>query len=244
MRSVEQHQIGRQLGLARIELHRAQIELDAARLLLASTWDNPSPRFTEAVGELEPVAPPPDLETVLGLAEGGPALARWDAELERSNAALALAKSGRVPDVTYGVGVRWEDDIDERDYLVEVQFALPIVDRKQGDIREARYGIARAADARRAAEAATRELVAESYYALAESDARRATLAAEVVPGARAAFEAFRVAFESRPDQVGDLLDARRDLARAEVDYVEALVDCHRARAALEGLIGRGLAAE
>ncbi len=43
------------------------------------------------------------------------------------------------------------------------------------------------------------------------------------------------------PGNLGDLLDARRDLARAEDDHAVALVDFHRSLAALEGIVGQSL---
>lgn len=239
--TVESHRIARQIGLARIELERAESELAAARFRLAATWGNPSPRFTEAVGDLEPVGPVPDIATVLQLAQQGPAGARWDAELARGRASLALAKAERVPDLTVGVGTRWETDVNARDYLVEFQIPLPILDRNQGSILEARYELAGAQAARRAAAAASSEEIATSYYALTESVARSATLRDEIVPAARAMFQAHSMAFESEVRQAADLIDARRDLARAEVEHIEALVDSHQALAMLERLVGQSL---
>jgi cobalt-zinc-cadmium efflux system outer membrane protein len=241
MRSVEIHQVTRRVGLARIELQRAESELAAARFALAATWGNPSPRFTAASGDLEPFPPIPPVETVLELAQRGPAIARWDAELERSRAALALAKSERVPDLTVGAGVRWQEYAPDEDYLLDFEISLPLFDRNQGNIRAARYGIARAQASRNAAEAASAAEIAESYYVLAEAAGRATTLRDEILPAARGTFEAFRVGFETGAEPLGDLLDARRDVARAEDSYIEALVDYHRALAAVEGIVGRSL---
>jgi len=241
MRSVESHQVTRRVGLARIEFQRAESELAAARFALAATWGNPSPRFTVAAGDLEPFPPIPPVETVLDFAQQGPAIARWDAELERSRAALALAKSGRVPDLTVGAGVRWQEYAPNEDYLLDFEISLPLFDRKQGEIRAARYGIARAQASRNAAEAAGAAEIAEFYYVLAEAAGRATTLRDEVLPAARGMFEAFRVGFDTGAESLGDLLDARRDVARAEDSYMEALMDYHRALATVEGIIGRSL---
>jgi len=243
MRSVETHQTQRQVGLARIDLQRAEAELSAARLRMAATWGSQSPRFTEAVGDLEQATTIPDIDTVIELAQEGPAIARWDAEFARGEAALAVAKSGRVPDVRAGAGVRWQQHTDERDYLIDLEIDLPLFDRKQGDIREARYEMAKAESGRRAAEAEAADLIAEFYYLLVEADARRSTLSREVLPAARATFEAHRLGFDRQAENLGDLLDARRDLARAEVDYTDALVDYHQALATLEGIVGQSLTA-
>ena len=86
-----------------------------------------------------------------------------------------------------------------------------------------------------------RELIAEFYYQMTEGRAVSATMAEEVVPAARAAFESLQRGFAVDPDRLDDLLDARRDLARAEIQYTNALVDYHQALAGLEGIVGHGL---
>jgi cobalt-zinc-cadmium efflux system outer membrane protein len=241
VRELEVHQVKRQVGLARIELQRAEAELSTARFRLAATWGSQSPRFTEAVGDLDEVKPLPDVDTVIDLARQSPSIARWDAEHARGEAALALAKARRVPDLNAGAGMRWEDDFGDRDYLVDVEIDLPVLDRKQGEIREAHYEMARARAGRSAAEAASSEGIAEFYYLVEESRLRSATLGDEVLPAARATFEAHQVGFEKSAENLDDLLDARRDLARAEVQHTDALVDYHQALAMLESLVGRSL---
>ena len=95
--SVEAHRVTRAGGEARIELETARGELTAARHRLAALWGSAAPRFTVAEGELGPVTSPPPLESVLDLASRGPAVAQWDAEADRGEAALKLAKAERVP---------------------------------------------------------------------------------------------------------------------------------------------------
>jgi cobalt-zinc-cadmium efflux system outer membrane protein len=241
MRALETHQVTRQVGLARIDLQRAESGLAVSRFRLAATWSNQSPQFTEAEGDLEQVAIVPDIDIVIALAQSSPAIARWDAEFERGQAAVALAKSRRVPDITVGAGMRWQENVDERDYLVDVEIGLPIFDRKQGEIREAQFNMARAKSAKESAEAMSRELIAEFYYQMTESRAVSMTMAEEVVPSARAAVESLGRAVEVDPSRLGDLLDARRDLARAEVEYTDTLVDYHQALAGLEGIVGHSL---
>jgi cobalt-zinc-cadmium efflux system outer membrane protein len=241
LRSLEIHQITRQVGLARIELQEAASELSAARLGLAATWGSVSPRFTEVVGDLEKSVTLPDLDTVMHLARQSPAIARWDAELARGQAALALAKAERVPDMNAGAGVRWQEHVDEKDYLLDFEIALPIFDRRQGAIREARFDMAKARAEREAAEAESSELIAELYYQLVACAAIRSTLGDEVLPAARAIFEAYRVGFTADAGTLDDFIDAQRDLTRAEVQYTEALVEYHQALAELEGAVGRRL---
>ncbi len=240
VRSLEGHLVRRQAGLARIELQRAEFELSTARFRLAATWGNQSPQFTEALGDLERVHSIPDIDTVIQLAQESPVTARWSAVVARGQAALALAKANRVPDLKLGAGARWEEGQNDPDYLVDIEIALPLFDFKQAGVREAHYNLAGARAAKRAAEAAGTESIAESYFALAEADARRLTIREEILPAALATFEAYLIA-QNRMEILGDLFDARRDLARAESQYTDALVDYHQALATLESIVGRSL---
>ena len=142
-------------------------------------------------------------------------------------------------DPIVGAGVRWADQRSGQDFLLDVEFPLPFLDRKQGDRRRARFDMARARAGKQAAAAASSASIAEFYFQVAESRARSLTLRDEVVPAARANLEAHRLGLESTADNLGDLLDARRDLARAEVELIDALVDYHQALSRLEGIVGQ-----
>ncbi len=241
VRGVEAHQVQRRLGMARIDLQAAENELGAARYRLAALWGSTSPGFTDATGDLEQVRFLPALEAVIALAEQNPDVVRWQREWERNRAALSVARSERIPDLEVGVGMRWRDDRPEKDYLLDLEISIPLADRKQGDIRSAKFGMARAEAGREATAAANAEAVAELYYELTEAETRRTMLIEHVIPSAQSAVEGLRLGFATTGRDMNDLLDARRDLARAEADYEEALVDYHRALAGLERLVGDSL---
>ncbi|HXV77752.1 MAG TPA: TolC family protein, partial [Candidatus Polarisedimenticolaceae bacterium] len=129
LRPVEIHQLRRRAGLARIDLARAEAELDASRMDLTLSWGNAAPRFTEAIGDLDRVPALPDRETVLALAEASPTAESWQARLDAGRAAISLAKSNAVPDVQLGVGARWLNEMNETDYMLDLEIELPIFDR-------------------------------------------------------------------------------------------------------------------
>ena len=79
------------------------------------------------MGDLEQRYEVPELDRVMQLAQESPATARWQAEVARGEAALSLAKAGRVPDLNVGVGTRWEDGQNDPDYLVDIEIDLPIL---------------------------------------------------------------------------------------------------------------------
>lgn len=241
MERVNAHRITRQVLLARIELQDAECELIAARHGLTATWGSRLSGFTQAVGDLERMGSIPDAEAALELGLQSPSLARSDAELIRRKAALALARAERVPNITAGVGIRVDHVGEEKDLLVDLEFTLPIFDREQGNILEARHNIAMARAQRRAAEAAVWDGIAEVYDDMAGGHIRALLLGNELIPLAREILEAARLGFEEEIMTLGDLLDARRDLTKAELQHIDALVDYQQARAMIEGILGRPL---
>ncbi|HXV75188.1 MAG TPA: TolC family protein, partial [Candidatus Polarisedimenticolaceae bacterium] len=102
----------------------------------------------------------------------------------------------------------------------------------------------RAKAEQRAARRESARGIGELYFALAEAEARRSVMANEVLPAARATFDAFRLAFERHAENLNELLDSRHDRTRAEIDHIDSLVDVHRSLAALEAMVGQPLAGE
>jgi cobalt-zinc-cadmium efflux system outer membrane protein len=244
LRRMEMELIVRRLGLARIDLLRAEADLESGRLDLAALWGGASPEFETAVGDLELGPPLPGLEAVLERVETHPTAERWETEVERGRAELDLARAGAVPDLNFGLGVAWEEGSRPPDYLLDLEIDIPLFDRNQGNIQFARSELQRARVLQEAAEASDARLLSELYYELRESAARSAILAEEVVPSARAAVTAYRLGFEGQAEGPADLLDSRRDLARTEIDLTEALVDYKKRLAELERLIGQPLPRE
>jgi len=239
---MEVYQLARQLGLARIDLQRAEAELAIARFTLAASWGSRYPKFTEVVGDLEQLKSVPGIELILELAANSPAMARREAEVARAQAAIAVARTSRVPDLQVGVGVRRTGGITSgTDYILDFEIPLPIADRKQGEIRAAKARAAGAKSGREATRAATGRGVAESYYRVVESEAAGRILRDEILPASRTSFEAHRLGFANQISSLDDLLDARRNVARAEIDLIDTLVAYHQALAALEEIVGQSL---
>jgi cobalt-zinc-cadmium efflux system outer membrane protein len=242
MTTIGYYQIARRVARVRIWLRRAQCELVAARHRLAATWGSRSPEFAMAIGNLEQIKPIPDSDTVMNLSYENPAMARGDAEITRWQAALALAMAERVPDVTIGAGIRIDHGPDENELLFDLEIPLPIFDRKQGDMGEARHSLAKTRAEKQAAEIAVHEAVAEAFEQLAAAHYEANTLREELLPAVRAECSALRVGFGHGGVTLRRLLGVERDLINAEEQYIDALVAYHMMLAVVEGLIGRPLA--
>ena len=108
---------------------------------------------------------------------------------------MTLEEANRIPDPTLGAGVRYFNNVDEADahaLLLAVSVPLPVFDRNQGNLLEARYQLARTAAERRAAAVRVQAALAETHAALSAAFSEASTLQDEVLPGAQQAFDAAR----------------------------------------------------
>jgi cobalt-zinc-cadmium efflux system outer membrane protein len=234
------------LATSRIARQRVQRELTAAKDRLAATWGGTRATFERVTGDLETLNPIPSAAVVAQRIVQNPDIARWATAMARRQAAVTLAEANRTPDPTLGAGVRYFNNVDEADahaLLLAVSVPLPVFDRNQGNILEARYQLARTEVERRAAAVRVQTALAETHAALSAAFSEASTLRDEVLPGAQQAFDAAREGYRQGKFQFLEVLDAQRTLFEARGQYVEALSTYHKAVAALERLIGEPLSA-
>lgn len=223
-------------------------------LQAAAAWAEARARLAEAAG-LDPAAPPgaagglpaspapmPHLATLIE-----PALAaRTDLtasrqERSRAERRVALERSLAVPNLNLGTYVA-EEEGDEIAGL-RIGIAIPLFQRNQGDIAEARAGL-EGADAEVAAGElrVRRELVAAYSRYRAAGDALTA-LTGLVVENLEDSLELLRRAVDAGELSATDVLLLRRDLVEGRREHIEAAGELWLARTDLELAAGRDLAA-
>jgi cobalt-zinc-cadmium efflux system outer membrane protein len=161
--------------------------------------------------------------------------------MAQRQSAVTLEEANRVPDPTLGGGVRYFNESNNQAFLVDVSLPLPVFDRNQGNILEARYQLAKAEAERRAAAVSVRTALAETHAELATAFTEASTLRDEALPGAQSAFDATREGYRQGKFQFLEVLDAQRTLFEVRGQYIEALATYHQAAAALERLLGEPL---
>jgi outer membrane protein, heavy metal efflux system len=231
------------LSTSRIALERAGRELQAARERLAAAWGSTAPAFDRVEGALERITPIPSAEHLARRISQNPDIARWVAELAQRHAAVELQEAQRIPNVTANGGVRRHNETRDTALVMLLSIPLPIFDRNQGAILEARYQLAKAGEERRTAEVRVLTDLRSTYAELSTAFTEATTLRSELLPGAQSAFEAFSEGYRQGKFGFLDILDAQRTLFEARGQYLEALATYHRALAEMERLIGEPLAA-
>ena len=238
---VEETKAGVAAASARIEQRQAQRGLDAARRQLALLCGASAADFTRAIGRFDQIGPVPSAERLAELVTQNPDVARWQTELDQRQAALALEKSKRVPDVTVSAGAQRFHAEDETAYVVGLSVPLPLFDRNQGAIREAVAKVAKAREEQRAAELRAHVELTAAYEALSSAHAEATALRADVLPAAQSAFDAAQEGFRQGKFDFLVVLDAQRTLIESKGQYIQALAEYHKSIADVERLIGQGL---
>jgi cobalt-zinc-cadmium efflux system outer membrane protein len=223
---------------SRVERDEARRALDSLRRQLAATWGATEARFEAARGDLDEVATMASLPELVARLEQSPDLARWSTELLERQAAIDLEKARAVPDVTARGGYRRLFDPDENTFVVGLAVPLPIFDRNQGAVAAAESRLAQARVDRESARVKLGAALADAYEAAATARAQVTTLRADVLPGAREAFDTLNEGYREGRFSYLDVLDAQRTLIAARAQHVRALGDYHRAVAAVERLLG------
>jgi cobalt-zinc-cadmium efflux system outer membrane protein len=229
------------LSTSRMALGRTQRALTVAKARLVATWGGTHPAFEKAVGDLEALQAIPSAEALAERIEQNPDMARWATVMAQRQAAITLEEAKRIPDPTLGGGFRYFHETQDQAFLFLVSMPLPIFDRNQGNLLEARYQSAKAEEERRMAAVGVRTALAESYAELSAAFAEARTLRDEILPGAERAFETASTGYRQGKFQFLDVLDAQRTLVEVRGQYIEVLATYHQAVAALERLIGEPL---
>lgn len=238
---VEETKAGVALANSRIEHVRARRSLEAARGKLATAWGSSAPTFDKAVGEIERVLPIPPTDQLSQEIRRNPDIARWAVEKEQRVAALALQEAVRVPDPTLAGGVRYFEESGDHAFVAGISIPLPLFDRNQGGILEARRRLAKAERERATAEARAHAALAETVQTLTTAFAEIDALRTAIMPGARSAFEAAGEGYRQGKFGLLDVLDAQRTLFEAIGMYVDALAAYHKGIADLERITGKGV---
>jgi cobalt-zinc-cadmium efflux system outer membrane protein len=224
-------------AVVRLELLQAKSELATASRRLASLCGSKAAQFAHVSGALEEIPRFHDLPTLMQRLASSPTLLAAQIEVEQRQAIANLERSKRIPDVSISLGIKRAEELGRNQAIIGLSVPLPLFDRNQGNVLES---LRRTDKARDELNAASVSLHAELGLAYAKFDVAQhqaATIRAEILPGAKKAFDAAATGFEFGKFALLDVLDAQRTLLQTQAHYLQALSDLHRAAADIERLV-------
>ena len=237
------HEVKAQVALSttQIQLQQADNNLKAAFRQLALFWGNLEPRFKQVAGHLYRVAPVPPFDTLVGRMQKNPDLARWAAETIHRQAVVTREEAKAVPNVTIGAGSRYIQEVQDYAWQVNVTIPLPIFDRNQGGIAEARHRLAKADAEKRTMELRLQSALSNQYANLVNAYRRVVNLKTKILPGAQTAFDAVNEGYRFGKFGYLEVLDSQRTWFNARSQFLDALAEYHKAVADVERLTGQAV---
>jgi len=239
--ALEERRAEAERATTEIAFERASGELSIARSQLAANWGRSDPDFDEVVGQLVQVETIPGFDRINAFIERNPEVARWQDEMAMRRADLSLAHARRIPDPVLTIGTRHYRELDERALAAGISIPLPIFDRNQGAIQEARYRIRQGEAKQEAMWVRAEQMLVTAYERLAAAHTEVEMLRDRVVPAAQEHFTATEEGYREGKFDLLAVLDAQRTLFEITNQYIDALTLYHITRSEVERLIGTPL---
>ncbi|MDD2047867.1 TolC family protein [Pseudomonas putida] len=227
-----------QLSEVRLELGRAEQALTVAYQQLAAATGAPMAEFSrvESVGNQEPGVP--SRTQLLERLEQTPDMRLARTQIDQTDAALNLARTQRIPDLTVSVGSQYDEAERERVNVVGLSLPIPLFDRNQGNILAAARRADQARDQRNGAELRLRSEVIQALAQWSTAAQEVQDFDRAILPSAQQAVDAATRGFERGKFAFLDVLDAQRTLVAARLQYLQAQAQRSEARVRLERIFG------
>jgi outer membrane protein, heavy metal efflux system len=230
------------LARAQIELEHAEHELLASRVALATLWSEETPSFVSASGDLFKIDAQETFERYRQRLDQNPDLLVFASMQRVLDARSGLAEAQQRPNLTFNVGVRRLEALDDSALVAGI--AVPIGTSRRGDIelrsaRAERSALALTERSRRMELHATLfGLYQELTHARTETEALRE----RVRPQARQMLETTQVGYDAGRFSFLELADAQRQLLEIELESIDSATNFHLQLIEIERLTGQPVA--
>jgi outer membrane protein, heavy metal efflux system len=224
--------------LARIEMELARLQLEVQRseslreqalLALAAAMGDVQLNVKSLAGDLALAFELPTLESLVANLAAAPELRQADASLRASNARIDLAKAERIPDVKVELLYHRLESTRENTLDIGLSIPLPLFDRNQGKLREARAEAAAAEARSRLTENELNLRLRASHAQLTAALATSRSFQTEIMPRAEIMLKAAEARYAAGDTSLAEVLPIRRDWAAMQLAHLESMRDVMQA---------------
>jgi len=219
----------------------AEHELLAARYDLAASWGATTPDFNQVQADLYALPSVAGYDQLLAALERTPDLSRYLSEARLRESEVTLALASRNPGVELGAGLRRLQATQDTAAVFSVGVPLPIYNKNQGLIAEARARKEGAAAERAAALVKARTQLFRDYRELLDRQREVSALRERALPRMESALAATEYAYERGRYSYLELVDAQRELLDVRDALIEAATQYHQTLIEIERLTGTAL---
>ena len=229
---------------ARIELRQAQSVLEGARRNLAAMWGSMDAHFERAQADLYTLPPLESFESLRKRLDRNPDFVRFASQARLRDAQLRLAQAQSHPNLTVSAGLRRFQSTGDVGLVAGFSIPIPINDRNQGAISEARLRRDQTQAGERAARIRAHAQLFALYQQVQAGREELAVLRQEATPQAQAALDQTQHGYDRGRFSYLELAAAQQDLLALQITVIEVAADIHRLTAEIERLTGEPVAAD
>jgi cobalt-zinc-cadmium efflux system outer membrane protein len=228
-----------EVAAAKIALEQTRREMETARYALAASWGEEFPAFTEVANGFQ-LAPDFSAGQLSEALARSPAWRLQEAQLARAGATLSLAKAQRFPDLELEGGLQQFKESDDHAFFLGLSIPLPLFDRNQGGVAEARALKRKALHDQETACLALKLELEEAWRRLESTSQAVQSFETEVLPAAQQAYEAVAKAYKFGEVDILALLDAQRIWVDTRMNHLDLLHERENGLIEIKRLVGEG----
>lgn len=218
---VEQTRATVALASAKLEEEKQFGELTAAKDRLSALWGGTHLDFDRARGIYE--IPDSVSQSARSCIDNAPDMKLADAAVDSRRSALELEQASRKPDLTISAGIRRFNLEDQSGWVAGASIPLPIFDKRQGAIAEAKIRVDKALTEKKALAWRLRAGLAQARHDREIALLEAKTLTQTAIPAAREALAAVEEGYRYGKFDFLNVLDAQRTYAELHRRYIEAV---------------------
>lgn len=222
---------------AAIEKAQAIEELASAKAQLERILASDVDQIKEGSGFFQTALDVPEKEQLIKALEDLPQAEMMKLKELQAQSNIDLAKANGVPNPTIGLGVRRFNETDSNAFMATLSIPIPISDRNQGNIAQARAERIVAESENRSTLLSLKEASEKVYQQLLAASQEVKSYKNDIIPSAQKAYEQASEGYNSGRFSFLELLDAQRTLYEMQEAQLDSLLKLHEAKAQADFLM-------
>lgn len=215
---------------------KAEVDFTTAKRKLAVSWASVCPDFDLVAYPFFAISRPIPLEECLADLCNQPEIVQALYNYWSAKENWRLQKKKAVPDVTLTTGYKFAYENNDQGLIAGVSLPLPIFDRNQGNIRQARFEVLKTGNQGKQLWVILEAKLAILYEELTQAYEEAERLRTVSLPSAVQAFDLAQKGYREGKFEYLDVLDAQRTLFDVRVQYLNTLTLYHQKRADIDFL--------
>jgi len=227
-----------ELSNTRLSVNRSEKSLAAAKLNLISLWGKNTPAFDEVNPALIVKIEPLDTSLIFQNLQNSPVMQLQQVQINKQDRQMKLAQAERFTDMEVSAGVKYEGESKETMAILGFSIGLPLFNRNQGGIKEAKLGQKISVQEKNSVENRLNSELRAMIYEYSTHKYEAEIIKNNTLPSMEKAFVGVRKLYLHGKTGYMDLLDIQRSLLELEIEHIECLARLKTTKIRIESLSG------